>query len=94
MNRSWLITAVTAAILLLALLLFFLLKAQAKSTRQSIRQEILNSQSYHDDLAAAKEVIQKDIEEKYKADIVSYNAMAKRVELQKQKIEELEKKSK
>ena len=34
--------------------------------------------------------VKKDLEEKYRADIVSYQAMAKKVELEKRKIRELE----
>jgi len=41
-------------------------------------------------IAREKELIRKDLEEKYAADIVSYNAMAKRLELEKQKAKELE----
>lgn len=34
--------------------------------------------------------VKKDLEEKYRADIVSYQAMAKKVELEKSKMRELE----
>ena len=41
-------------------------------------------------LAEQREITRKDLEEKYAADQVSYQAMAKRLELEKQKAAELE----
>ncbi|MFA5115907.1 MAG: transposase [Candidatus Omnitrophota bacterium] len=41
-------------------------------------------------LAKDREFIHKDLEEKYQADMVSYQAMAKRLELEKQKVRTLE----
>jgi len=45
-------------------------------------------------LSAEKQNISRDLEEKYRADQVSYQAMAKRLELEKKRIAELEKKAK
>ena len=42
-------------------------------------------------LVKEKEAIRKDLDEKYRADIVSYEAMAKRLEIEKKKVKDLEK---
>ncbi len=41
-------------------------------------------------LESEKEKIMKDLEEKYRADIVSYRAMAKRLEIEKKKTKEMQ----
>ena len=39
-----------------------------------------------------RELIRRDLDEKYRADLVSFEAMAKRVELEKKKVKELQEK--
>jgi len=43
-------------------------------------------------ISREKELIRRDLEEKHAADMVSYQAMAKRLELEKKKVKELEEK--
>lgn len=43
-------------------------------------------------ISQERDIIKKDLEEKYRADMVSYEAMYKRMEIEKQKVREMEKK--
>lgn len=45
-------------------------------------------------LSVEREKIKRDLDEKYRADMVSYEAMAKRLQLEKEKVKELEEKAK
>lgn len=60
-----------------------LVKTDAKNKRQFDRK-----------IERERKLIRKDLEEKYAADIVSYNAMAKRLEAEKKKAKDLEEKMK
>lgn len=63
--------------------------------KDSVGKELAKKESeLRTNLAKAKETIREDLTEKYKADMVSYSAMQKRLELEKQKTKELEEKVK
>jgi len=49
---------------------------------------------FKEKLAKARELIRQDLQGKYSADIVSYQAMVKRLEIEKNKVKELEAKTK
>lgn len=65
--------------------------ATIASLKSSIRKaDFKKKQELGLKLSQEKELMKKDFEQRYRADKVSYNAMAKRLELEKQKAKELE----
>jgi REP element-mobilizing transposase RayT len=93
-QRSRLVYASTAGLIILALLAGYLYQrtvAIRKKYRNEMAKRNLELQRQMDD--ERKKVMQ-DLEEKYAADRVSYEAMARRLEIEKKKAQELEKKAK
>jgi len=65
--------------------------ATIASLKSSIRKaDITKKQELDLKVSQEKELIKKDFEERYRADRVSYKAMAKRLEMEKQKAKDLE----
>ncbi|MFA5115625.1 MAG: transposase, partial [Candidatus Omnitrophota bacterium] len=88
-QRRFLITGVMAvAVMGLLTLSLYVIGVQA---RDKLNQELAKKEAQISArLAKDREFIHKDLEEKYQADMVSYQAMAKRLELEKQKVRTLE----
>ena len=82
-----------AAAVILALFTFYLYGKTALM-RKKYRDEIARkNQELQDRMAQERKKVVKDLEEKYSADRVSYDAMARRLELEKQKAKQLEEKA-
>ena len=73
---------------LVILLLIFL----QISLKRDLISKIENGQkkSFQQELIQEKEKIKKDLDEKYRADMVSFEAMKKRLDIEKEKRRELE----
>lgn len=87
LNR--LLSGVLIASFVFCALLFFAnigLKKQISHLDQDKEKELKER------ISKEKVLIRKDLEEKHAADMVSYQAMAKRLELEKKKVKELEEK--
>jgi putative transposase len=85
-----LILAGSLAVVLLGILTLYLY-ARGVETRDRFIKELAKKESELSmRLAKDRAFIHKDLEEKYQADMVSYQAMAKRLELEKQKVRKLE----
>jgi len=80
------------AIVSLSILCGFLLKENIQLKKSFDGLDQRKEQEFASKLAKEKQFIRQDLEEKYAADIVSYNAMAKRLEIEKKKVKELEEK--
>ncbi|MBL7157536.1 MAG: hypothetical protein ISS92_05200 [Candidatus Omnitrophica bacterium] len=68
-----------------------LLIAHQKVKRRLTNSDKINEKALEKRLAVERKNIEKDLEEKYRADIVSYQAMTKRLELEKAKLKAAEK---
>ena len=87
--RRLILVGSLAVVMLGALTLY--LYAKGVQTRDMFSKELAKKEAeINMRLAKDKEFIHKDLEEKYRADMVSYQAMAKRLELEKQKVRKLE----
>lgn len=88
-NNKTLIVAlvIAAAFAAYSLITIAFLKAKLKKFNAQKQKEFVAQ------VSREKELIRKDLEEKYAADMVSYMAMAKRLELEKNKVRELEAKA-
>jgi len=88
-NRK-IIMAGSLAVLVLGISLIFLYGAnkQLKDKFHNLSHE--KEMEYSDKLSQERTNIKKDLEEKHRADMVSFEAMAKRLEMEKKKVEELE----
>ena len=77
------------AVVLLVLLIVQIRGSQARKTFLNVE---LRQKEYElsKQAAAERKAIKKDLEEKYQADMVSYEAMSKRLEIEKKKRQELE----
>lgn len=83
--------AVAASIVLLLTVSTLYLYGKAMSARERLKNEIAKKDvEMKKRLNAARAEISKDLDEKYRADMVSYQAMAKRLEIEKKKAKELE----
>lgn len=72
----------------------FYLYGKTAVMRKKYRDEMARkNQELRDRMAEERKKVVKDLEEKYSADRVSYDAMAKRLELEKKKAKELEEKA-
>ena len=89
MSNQHMKKAILIAIASLGILCGFLLKQnlQLKHSLDGLDQR--KEQEFTSKLAKEKQFIRQDLEEKYAADIVSYNAMAKRLEIEKKRVKEL-----
>jgi REP element-mobilizing transposase RayT len=87
---KWLYLSIALAIsgLVIMAMVFFLNKKRYADIMEMLR---IKQSEYQDKLEEQKESIRKDLNEKYSADRVSYEAMAKRLEIEKKKIEGLSK---
>lgn len=63
---------------------------------EKVRQEknFIKEKEFNERLAVERGKIEEDLEEKYRADRVSYEAMARRLEMEKQRARELQEKLK
>ncbi len=71
--------------------LFFIGRTSGAARRPS---DASLEQEFSQKLSVEREKIKRDLDEKYRADMVSYEAMAKRLQLEKEKVKELEEKAK
>ena len=74
----------------LCVLTVWLIIAHFRLNKSLKEVNIIKEQEFNRQLIKEKDFIKKDLDEKYRADLVSYQAMQKRLELQKKKIKELE----
>lgn len=63
---------------------------QLKNTLKQLNSK--KEKEFNEKIKKERELIRKDLEEKHAADMVSYEAMARRMELEKKKVKELEEK--
>ena len=84
-NKIWLVALALFAGLA-ASALITINRLNTKLTRLNVEKE----KDFESRLNKEKEIIREDMQEKYQADMVSYEAMAKRLELEKNKALELE----
>jgi len=87
MNKK---TVFIALISLFFIINMFLLRSNLALKRLMKQEEAEFEQRLKSESKSLRSEVKKDLEEKYRADIVSYQAMAKKVELEKRKIRELE----
>ena len=87
MNKK---TVFIALISLFFIINMFLLRSNLALKRLMKQEEVEFEQRLKSESKSLRSEVKKDLEEKYRADIVSYQAMAKKVELEKRKIRELE----
>ena len=66
------------------------LSLRANLRKASVKQEAEIKEQVASRTRESRKAIKRDLEEKYRADQVSYRVMAKRLELEKEKREELE----
>jgi len=92
-NRK-IIMAGSLAVLVLGISLIFLYGAnkQLKDKFHNLSHE--KEMEYSDKLSQERTNIKKDLEEKHRADMVSFEAMAKRLEIEKKRVREVEEKLK
>jgi REP element-mobilizing transposase RayT len=82
---------VGSALVLFLLLLNFYLYTRTLSLKGTFRKELKAKEiELNTKLQEEKQKVVRDLEEKYQADRVSYGAMAKRLEIEKKRIKELE----
>ena len=93
-NVKTILTLLIALVVLLCCLCAYFMVSSIAREHTLVIMDKKNQQELERTIAREKELIRKDLEEKYAADIVSYDAMAKRLELEKQKARELEAKLK
>lgn len=82
-----------AGVAVLALFTFYLYGKTALMRKKYRDEMARKNQELQNRVAEERKKVVKDLEEKYAADRVSYDAMAKRLELERQKAKELEKKT-
>ena len=88
MNRNKLVVIVIIALLLVVNLIFI---SSNKAFRNTIKiKEAEFGQRLKEEREAIRVEVQKDLEEKYRADLISYKAMVKKVILEKENIEKLQ----
>ncbi len=92
MSNRGLKAPIIIAIVSLVIICGFLLKGNIQLNKSLNELDQRKDQEFTLKLDKEKEFIRQDLEEKYAADIVSYNAMAKRLEIEKKKVKELEEK--
>jgi len=83
-------TALMAIISLFFIVNMFLLRSNLSLKRLIKEEKAGVDQRLKSEYEGIRGEVKKDLEEKYRADIVSYQAMARKVELEKRKIRELE----
>jgi REP element-mobilizing transposase RayT len=88
-NRK-LILIGTIAIVILGVSTVYLVST-ARGMKENLKRELTHKEiELSTKLAQDREFIKKDLDEKYRADLVSYEAMAKRLEIEKSKVKNLE----
>lgn len=89
MKKAFLVLMGALIFLSLIMTLYFA-KTNLDLKRRLEKTEGLRSQRLKQEVVVEKAKIRKDLDEMYRADMISYQAMQKKVELQKEKIGELE----
>ncbi len=88
-NRK-LVLAGSITILILGIFSIYLY-ATTKEVKENLKKELVHKEiELSTKLNQDKEFIKKDLDEKYRADLVSYQAMTKRLEIEKDKVKKLE----
>jgi len=92
-NQKKLVFAASAAMVLLGTLTFYIYGSSLR-LKDALKKDLENKEiELSQRLKKERTFIYKDLDEKYRADQVSYKAMAKRLEIEKNKVKELEEKS-
>lgn len=92
-NRK-LVLAGSITILILGIFSIYLY-ATTKEVKENLKKELVHKEiELSTKLNQDREFIKKDLDEKYRADLVSYQAMTKRLEIEKDKVKKLENKVK
>jgi len=88
MNKNKVVIIVVIALLLVVNLILY---NSNKAFRNTIKiKEAEFGQRLKEERESIRSEVQKDLEEKYRADIVSYKAMVKKLALEKENIEKLQ----
>lgn len=86
------VLAGSATILILGIFSVYLFST-TKAAKENLNKELSQGKiELSEKLKQDREFIKKDLDEKYRADLVSYQAMAKRLEIEKNKVKHLENK--
>lgn len=93
MKKPFLIIFVVIIILSIVMGIYFS-KANQELKKRMLQMKNLQDEELQQTIRDEKERIERDLDEKYRADIISYRAMSARVELQNKKIRELKEKLK
>lgn len=78
------------AVLLLSFLAFFLYQRSMHMKESFKSQMSKNEAELHKKLSHEEQLIRKDVDERYRADMISYQALSKRLEIEKKKVRDLE----
>jgi len=93
-NNIIFVTAGSVVILILGFMLIYSYRTNMRF-RESVSMTLKQEEAmYKEALSRQRKTIQQDLEEKYKADEISYKAMFKRLEKEKERTEQLEQKIK
>jgi len=88
MNRNKIVIIAVIALLLVVNLIFY---SSNKAFRNTIKiKEVEFGQRLKDEREAIRNEVRKDLDEKYRADLISYKAMVKKVILEKKNMEKLQ----
>lgn len=94
MERKKFLGIFTGIIILLFIMVGYFIKSNFDLRRRIKSLESLKDKKIQEAFQKERERVKKGLDEKYRADIISYRAMQKRVEKQNEKIKDLENKSK
>ena len=88
MKRNKIVVIVIIALLFVINLIFY---SSNKAFRNTIKiKEVEFGQRLKEERESIRSEVQKDLEEKYRADLISYKAMVKKVVLEKKNMEKLQ----
>ena len=94
MKNKLFIVSSAAAVLVLAAVTFYFYRVNL-SFRERFSRALENKKmEFREQLSKQRDFVKKDLEEKYRADIVSYQAMEKRLQIEQKKTDELNRKLK
>ncbi len=94
MRKKYFLISLGAICLILSVISVWFLIINHSLKEKIARMKRLEDSSLRSYISQEKDKIKQDLDEKYRADIISFKAMKRRVELQKEKIRELEEKIK
>jgi len=89
-KKGILVLAVIAVLLCAVNITFYLINLSLRNTIVNLDKN--KEKEFKDRLAKERVLIKKDLDEKYRADMVSFEAMHKRLEIEKKRMKELKEK--